>query len=216
MKKILLCTAVMVFWFVSSANALIYTETYSGFQGVHEGQSFNFGFDMWFDNDLYGVDTNSSLSLTEDGAGAFGAWNSASLSIALFSADWVSETTGITLTAWNQTGGNVEEYDLGTYTFNAYNFFWIDHTSQIFNFDFNSQQLADFETWGWGNVTISASLTNCWNYNDFGITGVSLTVDAEGCDPDCAPVPEPSTMLLLGAGLIGVIGYNRKRFAKKA
>jgi hypothetical protein len=29
------------------------------------------------------------------------------------------------------------------------------------------------------------------------------------------PIPEPSTMLLLGSGLIGLVGYGRKKFLKK-
>ena len=31
-----------------------------------------------------------------------------------------------------------------------------------------------------------------------------------------APVPEPSTILLMGSGLLSLVGYSRKRFSKKS
>jgi hypothetical protein len=33
---------------------------------------------------------------------------------------------------------------------------------------------------------------------------------------DTAPVPEPTTMLLFGTGLLGLVSFNRKRLAKKS
>jgi len=45
--------------------------------------------------------------------------------------------------------------------------------------------------------------------------GIELTaIDVIGYD-DINTVPGPGTMLLLGSGLMGLVGYGRKKFFKK-
>ena len=55
----------------------------------------------------------------------------------------------------------------------------------------------------WQSLTISWSLEN----ND-------MVFNLGGQNDGFAPVPEPSTMLLLGTGLIGLAGWGRRKFRK--
>jgi hypothetical protein len=54
---------------------------------------------------------------------------------------------------------------------------------------------------------------NVFRSSESGDVGLKPRLDIEYA-PAPAPVPEPSTMLLLGSGLVGLVGYGRRRFKK--
>lgn len=78
-------------------------------------------------------------------------------------------------------------------------------------------------TWGFGEVDsgdYSYDVTASYlEDGEFTITLVSLWgdffIDKSDLEITYNPVPEPSTMLLLGCGLIGLAGFGRKRLFKK-
>ena len=46
-------------------------------------------------------------------------------------------------------------------------------------------------------------------------SGAATTVVQIGDGPEGSPVPEPTTLILLGAGLVGLAGVGRKKLFKK-
>lgn len=57
--------------------------------------------------------------------------------------------------------------------------------------------------------TTSSTLYGQWRTTGF--TDFTVTASPVGPEPVPAPVPEPTTMLLLGMGLLGLVGFSRHK-----
>jgi len=73
----------------------------------------------------------------------------------------------------------------------------------------------------WGNMPQTIMLSNGDSFTvqfEEGLLGMDGTPDiiSATITAHAAPVPEPSTVMLVGTGLLGMIAFGRKRFNKKA
>jgi len=85
-------------------------------------------------------------------------------------------------------------------------FHWEDlpNTAQDLTYNFSPSDISFLSSYinNDGNFGFGID-PDCHFYND----GVKFTIET-------SPVPEPTTMILLGAGIVGLAGFGRKKFKK--
>ena len=216
MKKILMfvVSAVLSTMFAGNASAIMYEDTFFG--GSRDGNrvevspcnSRDFNFNLLDNgyNPLTQRITAAALSFT------FSDNRDASEEIKAVSG---RSDGGVTLFD--------EKKDLG-YTSIGWVFFmpYPQSNTQYWDasYDIASMNMLQYLQDGLFNLTVSAPVHGLFSLhtNDFYVDQVKLSVIAENLavdpGPGPAPVPEPSTVVLMGAGVVGLLAA-RKRLVRK-